>query len=256
MSNKSNELLKIKPTIVQSWKLMKGIKLAIWLTMLTPLILVFVYPDIIFEIFHTNLDQHLYIRLGIEMIIVALLSPFITGCVMIAIQRYRGELASLNSVLRCFKNWPQLALANAIIFFTRIFFIKLGFLIGGYNHQLLMIPVIFSPWLYSVFVAFGYFLGLISVLVLPLIVEKNINFYRAFKELYKTIYPHLHKVVMLHLVNILFIGLSYPLFAYLLHGSLKIFGVVGLLAFLWWGLPYMTMLSGNIYCQIFDKKIP
>ena len=254
MNKKSNELLKIKHTILESWKLVKGTKFAIWLTILPIFALALVFHFMIFKTPQANSSQYLYIFI-VEIVTYALFAPFVAGGTLIAIQRYRGESISFKSGFIYFKYWPQLAIANSIILLVMHFLVYFGWLIVKYYHPVALIPAIFTAWIPFIFVIFSYIFYLISVFALPLIIDKNINFYCAFKEAYKQIFPYLHKVITLYLVSFLFVCLFCTLFAFLLHGSLEIFGVIGLAVFVCWGLPYMTMLSGNIYCQIFDKKI-
>jgi len=240
-----NNTLAIRSTIAQSWKLSTNgvVQLAIWLVLAGGFLLGKFYFVI------SKITTHNHNSLLIDCIIHSMLfAPFLTGAILIAIQHCRGNLISYKSgfiYFKYWKYWPRLAIANVIIFLTATpLSAAIGFLMVGHYHST---EVLASTILYY-FCSWIFFL-LIS-LTLPLIVDKNMNIYTAFKESIKKIFPYLHKVIAIHLLSFMIIGLFYPFFS--LGGPV---GKLGAVIVLYYAIPYISVLNGFIYCQLIDKKL-
>src|SRR3990167_5769087 len=214
-----NNTLAIRSTIAQSWKLSTNgvVQLAIWLVFAGGCLLGTFY----FAISKITTHNHNSLPTLIDHIIHSMLfAPFTTGAILIAIQHCRGAIISYKSGFMYFKYWPRLAIANVILSFIATPLIAaIGFVIVGHYHttEVLASTILyyFCSWIFFVLIS----------LILPLIVDKNMQVYTALKESIKKIFPYLHKVIAIHLLNFMIIGLCYTAF-FFLGGPIGILGAV------------------------------
>lgn len=238
MNDKPNDSFGIKSILVQSWKIMKmeGIKSAVWWTFLVaaavPLIFRLIFPAIIH-------NSALIIISSFVMPI--LITPFIIGGMLIGTKRCRGEIISGKSGFAYLNRWPQLAIANVIIYLPLVLIMFLLFKFS--SESIILLPILFF---YYIFIT-------LSTFTLLLIADKKISIRCASIESFKKIFSHFPTVLLF----LLTITLIFVLYAFSCYVAIKLFASIGLLLGIllsFWLVPYILLLFGVMYYQLFDKK--
>ena len=254
--------LEIKSILKQSWKSLKGSKWAIWIYLI-PSYIVMRIPSLLIKpkhlvgnFFITTITHAVVLHFIYMLIAIAIAAPLVTTAVLTAVKRARGQTVYYNDGYSYFDRWFSIALASCIIYLLYPITAMLG--IATANHVILLSAVLMFFVLHPLF-----------LLVLPLIADKKLGVFSAFRESIRLVLNNWFKIFLLLLTASFIFIVCYGLiviFSVIVDVVLAAFfhtislnHMMNLLSFslrillMVWFIPYYFMIIGRVYHQLVDN---
>lgn len=274
-------LTKQKPFVIsailqRAWGHTANTKAAIWAPAILSIVLSFIADFILTAIFQHTLSHSdpttihpltiFSMQLVNAFVIAVIIAPFITGMLMVAITRARGNTMSMQFGFNFTPSWAKLAAINVIItIFTMIidlFFsvimslvipVGLHYTEADMSHAIIgngvmILVAIIMLLCYLTFYAF-------MVFAMPVAIDKQKSIWAAITTACRIVEPHWLKMVGIEIIVTIIMVIT------LLPFSLGIYsmttwvsvlcGVISLIILIW-SLPYILLIHGEAYHSLTD----
>lgn len=251
-SQPTNTAFTISGTLNEAWSLVKGSKGSIWCVTLVIAIVASCLQLITHYLLgiDTKAGASLSTQILLPIVINLLIAPFYAGALMIAIKRARHETVTVGTGFQYFTHYVNVAITMVIVAFIA----SIPALVinapgmmpepGATKGLLSILGGLLSTLVYTFF--------LLSV---PLVADKNHSPKQALSQSIKLISPHWFKVFALLLISYLFIliiAIPFLIGMLLLHNIVILFGAIILLIGVVWLVPFLFLITGNIYHHLVD----
>lgn len=266
----------LRDILLKAWTHTRDTKAAVWTPAILSIVLSFIISFIVTAIFRNTLLQGdgtevhpvavFIAQLVSALIVAAVVAPFITGMLMVAIARSRGETIAMQQGLQYTPSWLKLAGINMIIaVFAMIldlfFSVVLALIIpagmryseASTGHAIIgngfVIGVGVLMFLcYLVFYAF-------MVFAMPISVDKQKSAWDAISSACRAVQPHWIKMLGLEInVTIIMIITLIP-FSFGIYSPTTwvpvLCGVISLILLIW-SLPLIILMHGEAYHRLVD----
>ena len=264
MNELTTKPFSIGSILIDSWRLIKGSKKALWsvngVAIAISIAIVFLIT-LIYEVTHQHPEitavqsplTLMLFQLSVVFLTIFLTAPFVTGSFMTAIKHCRGEPITTKDPF----NYRAFWIPSALVLLT---IILLSFVITFcfYNINMLLVNRFQSEALFLIILMVENIVsGVVYSLLffaIPLLVDDQLKAGAALRASFQLVKPHLIKVFILFAISFLLLILaSIPFVTLHTNGGFTPLSVTGILITIGlyiWILPYVVLILAKTYTTL------